>query len=430
MSSLHNRTVSVIGLGYVGLPVAVAFGKQRQSVGFDINTKRVDELKKGFDNTLEVSAEELANTDVLYTCDAKDLAKADFHIVGVPTPINESKQPDLTPLIKASETIGPHLKVGDIVVYESTVYPGTTEEDCVPVLERTSGLVCGKDFFVGYSHERINPGDKERTFTNILKIVAGQNPEITEIVASVYESVVVPGVHRAGSIKVAEAAKVIENTQRDLNIALMNELSIIFNHMDIDTLEVLEAAGTKWNFLPFRPGLVGGHCIGVDPYYLIHKAEKLGYHPDVILAGRRINDGMGEYLAGQVAKEMISHNQPVKGAKVAVLGVTFKEDCPDIRNSKVIDVIKGLKSWGMDVVVHDPQADASETKKAYGVDLVTDKELNNLDSLVVCVAHKEYQALSAGDFKAMLSPLAGVYDIKSILNRDEFSRADIRLWRL
>jgi len=430
MTIQHNRTVSVIGLGYVGLPVAVAFGKQRQAVGFDINATRVKELKEGLDHTLEVSSKELGETDVLYTCDPADIAKADFHIVGVPTPINDSKQPDLTPLIKASETIGPHLKKGDIVVYESTVYPGTTEEDCVPVLERTSGLTCGVDFFVGYSPERINPGDKERTFTNILKIVSGQTPEVLDIVAAVYESVVVPGVHRAGSIKVAEAAKVIENTQRDLNIALMNELSIIFNHMDIDTIEVLEAAGTKWNFLPFRPGLVGGHCIGVDPYYLTHKAEKLGYHPDVILAGRRINDGMGEYLAGQIVKQMIANDQPVKGAKVAVLGITFKEDCPDIRNSKVIDVIKGLRSWGIDPIIHDPQADKDETFREYGVNLVNMDELTELDGIVACVAHHEYRDLSAKDFKQMLNPSAGVYDIKCIMDREDFASASVRLWRL
>ena len=428
--SQHNRTVSVIGLGYVGLPVAVAFGKQKTCVGFDINKQRIQELKDGLDQTLEVSAEELADTNVMYTSDPADLKQADFHIVGVPTPINDSKQPDLTPLIRASETIGPHLKKGDIVVYESTVYPGTTEEDCVPVLERTSGLTCGEDFFVGYSPERINPGDKERTFTNILKIVSGQTPEILDIVASVYESVVKPGVHKASSIKVAEAAKVIENTQRDLNIALMNELAIIFNHMDIDTLEVLEAAGTKWNFLPFRPGLVGGHCIGVDPYYLTHKAEKLGYHPDVILAGRRINDGMGEYLAGQIVKDMIANNQVIKGATVAVQGITFKEDCPDIRNSKVIDVVRGLQSWGLNVLVHDANADAAETEREYGINLCEDALLKDLDAVVICVAHKEYRDAGAEDYKQVLKPGAGVYDIKSIMNRTDFSQAGVRLWRL
>lgn len=430
MALSKERTISVIGLGYVGLPVAVAFGKHKRCVGFDINARRIEELKLGKDHTLEVSPEDLAAADVLYTCDPTDLKHADFHIVGVPTPINDSKQPDLTPLIRASETIGPHLKPGDIVVYESTVYPGTTEEDCVPVLERTSGLTCGKDFFVGYSPERINPGDKERTFTNILKIVSGQTPEVLDIVASVYESVVKPGVHRAGSIKVAEAAKVIENTQRDLNIALMNELAIIFNHMDIDTLEVLEAAGTKWNFLPFRPGLVGGHCIGVDPYYLTHKAEKLGYHPDVILAGRRINDGMGEYLASQIVKEMIANNQPVKGAKVGVLGITFKEDCPDIRNSKVIDVVRALQSWGTEVVVHDPQAETAETEREYGIALAQTKELTELDAVVICVAHRAYRELSPAQLRDMLTKDGGVYDIKCILDRQQMADNNIRHWRL
>ena len=430
MSIGHNRTVSVIGLGYVGLPVAVAFGKQKQCVGFDINPKRISELKQGIDHTLEVSEQDLAATEILYTAEAADLRRADFHIIGVPTPINDSKQPDLTPLIRASETIGPHLKKGDIVVYESTVYPGTTEEDCVPVLERMSGLVCGEDFFVGYSPERINPGDKERTFTKILKIVSGQTPAVLDIVAAVYESVVEPGVHRAGSIKVAEAAKVIENTQRDLNIALMNELAIIFNHMNIDTLEVLEAAGTKWNFLPFRPGLVGGHCIGVDPYYLTHKAEKLGYHPDVILAGRRINDGMGEYLAGQVVKQLIANDQAVKNATIAVLGITFKEDCPDIRNSKVIDVVRGLQSWGVNVIVHDPQADTLETEQEYGIKLVKESELNSLDGVVICVAHKEYRDTTAARFKQMLKIDAPVFDIKCIMDRADFEQQNMPLWRL
>ena len=430
MTTAHNRTISVIGLGYVGLPVAVAFGKQRQCVGFDIDSRRIAQLKSGLDHTLEVSAEELAATDVFYTSDPADLAKADFHIVGVPTPINDSKQPDLTPLIRASETIGPQLKSGDIVVYESTVYPGTTEEDCVPILERTSGLTCGVDFFVGYSPERINPGDKERTFTSILKIVSGQTPAILEIVAAVYESVVKPGVHRAASIKVAEAAKVIENTQRDLNIALMNELAIIFNHMNIDTLEVLAAAGTKWNFLPFRPGLVGGHCIGVDPYYLTHKAEKLGYHPDVILAGRRINDGMGEYLAGELVRKLIANDQPVKGARVAVLGITFKEDCPDIRNSKVIDVIRGLQSWGIETLVHDSHANPEAARHEYGIELTDLSDLTGLDAIIACVAHKEYKAISARDFAALLKPAAGLYDVKSIMDRAAFAAAGVKLWRL
>jgi len=329
-----DRIVSVVGLGYVGLPVAVAFGKIRKTVGFDINALRVAELKAGYDRTGEVEADDLLMADIVFTDAIEELAKADFHIVAVPTPVDSANQPDLTPVLKASETVGEALKKGDIVVYESTVYPGVTEEECVPILERVSGLACGSDFFVGYSPERINPGDKEHTFTKIKKVVSGQDAETLEIVAALYESVVTAGVHRASSIKVAEAAKVIENTQRDLNIALMNELALIFDRMGIDTNEVLEAAGSKWNFLKFRPGLVGGHCIGVDPYYLTHKAEKLGYIPQVILAGRRINDGMGKFVAQRTIKEMIRAGHSILGATVTVLGLTFKEDCPDLRNSK------------------------------------------------------------------------------------------------
>lgn len=395
-----------------------------------MNTSRIRQLQQGDDHTGEVAIKDLNQADILFTSDAADLARADFHIVCVPTPINDSKQPDLTPLIKASETLGPHLKAGDIVVYESTVYPGTTEEDCVPVLERTSGLTCGVDFFVGYSPERINPGDRERTFTNILKIVSGQTPEILDIVARVYESVVTAGVHRAPSIKVAEAAKVIENTQRDLNIALMNELAIIFNHMNIDTTEVLEAAGTKWNFLPFKPGLVGGHCIGVDPYYLTHKAEKLGYHPDVILAGRRINDGMGEFLATQIVKQLVARNQPVKGARLGIFGITFKENCPDIRNSKVIDVIRSLRSWDVEVFVHDPHADEADTLHEYGLPLAKLEDLNQLDGIVIAVAHNEYRAMTPADLKGMLVPGAGAFDIKCILDRARCAELQLPVWRL
>ncbi|WP_084649379.1 nucleotide sugar dehydrogenase [Saccharospirillum impatiens] len=426
----HNRRISIIGLGYVGLPVAVAFGHQHGCVGFDVNTRRIQQLRLGDDHTGEVALDDLNRADILFTSDAADLQRADFHIVCVPTPINDSKQPDLTPLIKASETLGPHLKPGDIVVYESTVYPGTTEEDCVPVLERLSGLTCGIDFFVGYSPERINPGDRERTFTNILKIVSGQTPEILDIVARVYESVVTAGVHRAPSIKVAEAAKVIENTQRDLNIALMNELAIIFNHMNIDTTEVLEAAGTKWNFLPFKPGLVGGHCIGVDPYYLTHKAEKLGYHPDVILAGRRINDGMGEFLATQIVKQLVARNQPVKGARLGIFGITFKENCPDIRNSKVIDVIRSLRSWDVEVVVHDPHADEADTLHEYGLPLAKVEDLHQLDGIVIAVAHNEYRAMTPADLQSMLVPGAGVFDIKCILDRTHCAALQLPVWRL
>ena len=363
---MTKRKISVVGLGYVGLPVAVAFGKKHQVIAFDINQKRIDALKSGHDDTLEVSDQDLAQVDLLLTANPRDLRKADFHIVAVPTPINEANQPDLSSLLGASKIIGEQLKKGDIVVYESTVYPGATEEDCVPVLEEYSGLKCGVDFFVGYSPERINPGDKEHTFTTILKIVSGQNPETLDIIAEVYESVVTAGVCRASSIKAAEAAKVIENSQRDLNIAFVNELSKIFALMDIDTHEVLDAAASKWNFHKYNPGLVGGHCIGVDPYYLTHKAEKLGYHPQVLLAGRRINDGMAKYVASEVVKRMIQNGKSILGAKVAVLGVTFKEDCPDIRNSKVFDLIKELQEYQVDLEVFDPHADAEEVMHEYG----------------------------------------------------------------
>jgi UDP-N-acetyl-D-glucosamine/UDP-N-acetyl-D-galactosamine dehydrogenase len=356
----HNRIVSVIGLGYVGLPVAVAFGLHQKTIGFDINSQRIKELQSFHDRTGEVTAEELRTANILYTDAIEELRQADFHIVAVPTPVNEANQPDLTPMFKASETVGKALKLGDIVVYESTVYPGVTEDECVPILERVSGLVCGRDFTVGYSPERINPGDKEHTFTKIKKVVSGQDAQTLAIVAAVYESVVTAGVHRASSIKVAEAAKVIENTQRDLNIALMNELAYIFDRMEIDTTDVLEAAGTKWNFLKFRPGLVGGHCIGVDPYYLTHKAEKLGYIPQVILAGRRINDGVGKFIAQRTVKEMIHAGHNILGTTVTVFGLTFKEDCPDLRNSKVIDIIRELEDYGIKVQVHDPLADPQQ----------------------------------------------------------------------
>ncbi|HEX4911309.1 MAG TPA: nucleotide sugar dehydrogenase, partial [Permianibacter sp.] len=344
----HSRKIAVIGLGYVGLPVAVAFGRSVETIGFDINAKRIAELKAGQDHTGEVTAAELAETRILYTDKIDEMRKADFFIVAVPTPVDDANIPDLTPMLKASVSVGKALKKGDIVVYESTVYPGATEEDCVPVLERESGLKCGVDFTVGYSPERINPGDKEHTFTKIKKVVSGQDAKTLDIVADVYSSVVTAGVYRAASIKVAEAAKVIENTQRDLNIALMNELAVIFHRMGIDTVDVLQAAGTKWNFLPFRPGLVGGHCIGVDPFYLTHKAEKLGYHPQVILAGRQINDDMGRFVAQETVKEMLKAGRPIHGARVAVLGLTFKEDCPDLRNSKVINIINELRSYGIE----------------------------------------------------------------------------------
>ncbi|MDD2900549.1 MAG: nucleotide sugar dehydrogenase, partial [Desulfuromonadaceae bacterium] len=387
-----ERIISVIGLGYVGLPVAVAFGKVRRTVGFDINQLRIKELQSGYDRTGEVTTEDLQAADILFTEKLVELAQADFHIVAVPTPVDEAHQPDLTLMYRASETVGKALKKGDIVVYESTVYPGVTEDECVPVLERTSGLVCGRDFTVGYSPERINPGDKEHTFTKIKKVVSGQDAATLEIVASVYESVVTAGVHRAASIKVAEAAKVIENTQRDLNIALMNELALIFDRMGIDTNDVLEAAGTKWNFLKFKPGLVGGHCIGVDPYYLTHKAEKIGYIPQVILAGRRINDGMGKFVAQRAIKEMIHAGHNILGSTVTVLGLTFKEDCPDLRNSKVIDIINELRDYGINVQVCDPMAEAEEAVHEYGVPLTPIAELKSAAAVVAAVAHKQFLA--------------------------------------
>lgn len=425
-----NRKISVIGLGYVGLPVAVAFGNHHQVIGFDINQTRINELKENIDRTLEVTTEELEKSEILFTSSTEELSQADFHIIAVPTPINDANQPDLSPLIGASKSVGAALKEGDIVVYESTVYPGATEEDCVPVLEEISGLKCGVDFFVGYSPERINPGDKEHTFTKIKKVVSGQTPEILEIVADVYASVVTAGVHKAPTIKVAEAAKVIENTQRDLNIALMNELAVIFERMGIDTIDVLEAAGTKWNFLPFRPGLVGGHCIGVDPYYLTHKAQKLGYHPEVISAGRRINDSMPVHVVEQAVKRMIQVGSPVKGSRVAILGLTFKEDCPDLRNSKVGDVVEEFKSYGVELLVHDPMADNDEAKKYYNVDLCKWENLNNLDAIVLCVGHKEYKSLSVADYKKMLNENSVFMDVKACCPVDEFKQAGINFWRL
>ncbi len=425
-----NRRISVIGLGYVGLPVAVAFGTTHPVIGFDIKKKRIEKLKKNIDKTLEVSKNELIESKIKFTSNAKDLESANFHIVAVPTPINDANQPDLSPLISASKSVGAQLKKGDIVVYESTVYPGATEEDCVPVLEEFSGLVCGKDFFVGYSPERINPGDKEHTFTKITKVVSGQTPEILDIVADVYASVVTAGVHKAPTIKVAEAAKVIENTQRDLNIALMNELAVIFERMNIDTIDVLEAAGTKWNFLPFRPGLVGGHCIGVDPYYLTHKAQKLGYHPEVIAAGRKINDSMPSHLVEKTVKRMIQAGCPVKRSRVGILGLTFKEDCPDLRNSKVGDVINEFESYGVNLLVHDPVANMDEAQKYYNVGLCNWNDLVDLDAIILCVSHKQYKTLNVEDYRKMLNPGAVLMDVKASLDINEFKAAGINLWRL
>jgi UDP-N-acetyl-D-galactosamine dehydrogenase len=425
------NTIAVIGLGYVGLPLVVEFGKHVRTIGFDIAKHKVQACQRGTDPSRELSdAEVQAARHALYTDDPALLSEADVIIVAVPTPVDEAHIPDFRPLIGASVSAGRHLKKGVIVVYESTVYPGATEEVCIPVLERESGLTWKQDFFVGYSPERINPGDKEHTLTKILKIVSGDTPQTLDKVAKVYEMIVVPGVHRATSIKAAEAAKVIENTQRDLNIALMNELSIIFNKLGIDTAEVLEAAGTKWNFLKFKPGLVGGHCIGVDPYYLTHKADMLGYHPQVILAGRRINDGMGKFIAEQTIKQMIAAGSPVKDAKVNVMGLTFKEDCGDLRNSKVIDIIRELQSYGVDVHVTDPTANAQEAMHEYGVTLERWDELPRADALVAAVAHREYQAMSVQELGHKMIQGGAFIDVKAAFDPAAIRAAGYRLWRL
>lgn len=424
-----NRKISVIGLGYVGLPVAVAFGKAYRTIGFDVNPERIRALRDGFDRTGEVAPGELAAADLLFTDSIDDLREADFHIVAVPTPVDDANRPDLSLLLKASETVGKAIKKGDIVVYESTVYPGVTEEKCVPVLERVSGLTFGTDFTVGYSPERINPGDSEHTFTKIKKVVSGSDPATLEIVASVYESVVTAGVHRAASIKVAEAAKVIENTQRDLNIALMNELAVIFDIVGIDTLDVLEAAGTKWNFLSFRPGLVGGHCIGVDPYYLTHMAEKIGYIPQVILAGRRINDGVGKFIAQRTIREMIHAGHNIRGSTVTVLGLTFKEDCPDIRNSKVIDIIRELQIYGIHVQVHDPLANPVEVEHEYGLGMVPFDDLKPASAIVVAVAHRQYREMGIEAYKGLMTGIV-LIDVKGMFKPEEVESQGIRFWRL
>jgi UDP-N-acetyl-D-glucosamine/UDP-N-acetyl-D-galactosamine dehydrogenase len=425
------KTVAVIGLGYVGLPLVVEFGKQIRTIGFDIAVAKVDSCQRGVDPSRELPDEELrAAIHAEYTADGAMLAEADIIIVAVPTPVDVAHIPDFRPLIGASTSAGRHMKKGAIVVYESTVYPGATEEVCIPVLERESGLKWKQDFFVGYSPERINPGDKEHTLTKILKIVSGDTPQTLDQVAALYERIVKPGVHRAGSIKAAEAAKVIENTQRDLNIALMNELAIIFDKMGIDTSEVLEAAGTKWNFLKFKPGLVGGHCIGVDPYYLTHKADMLGYHPQVILAGRRINDGMGKFIAEQTIKQMIAAGSPIKGAKVNVLGLTFKENCGDLRNSKVIDIINELRSYGVELFVTDAQAEADEAMHEYGVSLVPFSELPQADAIVAAVAHREYAQLSMREVASKLVEGGAFIDVKAAFDAAALRGAGFRLWRL
>lgn len=425
-----NRKISVVGLGYVGLPVAVEFGKSHRVVGFDVNEYRISTLKEGVDYTNEVEIDDLKQADILFTSDGSEISNTDFIIVAVPTPINKDKKPNLTPVIKASETVGKHLTKGTIVVYESTVYPGVTEDICIPILEKYSNLKCGIDFFVGYSPERINPGDRVHTFKTIKKVVAGQTAEVLDIIAEVYSSVVEAGVHKASSIKVAEAAKVIENTQRDLNIALMNELSIIFNKLDIDTNEVLEAAGTKWNFLNFKPGLVGGHCIGVDPYYLTYRAEQVGYNPEVILAGRRINDGMGAYIANTLVKQMIHKNILIQGAVVTVLGLTFKENVPDLRNSKVIDVINELKEFGVEIQVADLWADKEEAKKEYGIDLLPLELLKKGDAVILAVSHDEYIKMNWEEYAKLLKDESGIIlDIKGKLNQKNKPK-NIDIWKL
>jgi len=407
--------IAIIGIGYVGLPLAVEFGKIRPVIGFDTNGGRIEELQRGRDHTREVDAEELASARHLtFTSDPARLVDAKVFIVTVPTPIDRHKRPDLTPLIKASETVGRALKRGDVVIYESTVYPGATEEDCVPVLERVSGLKFNVDFFCGYSPERINPGDKAHSLTSICKVTSGSTPEIADFVDRLYASIITAGTHKTESIRVAEAAKVIENTQRDLNIALVNELAIIFNRMGLDTEAVLKAAGTKWNFLPFRPGLVGGHCIGVDPYYLTHKAEALGYHPQVILAGRRINDGMGAYVAGQLVKAMIRRRIHVEGARVLVLGLTFKENCPDLRNTRVIDVVNELKDYGVLVDVHDPCADPEEARAEHGLPLVEALEPGAYDAIVLAVAHDAYRQMGAAAIRALGAAAHVFFDLKHV----------------
>ena len=423
--------VGVVGLGYVGLPLAMEFGKKCQTIGFDLSAEKIESYKRFCDPTGEVTTEDLkAATQLKVTTDPAELKLCDFIIVAVPTPVDGAHQPDFGPLVGSSTSVGRNMKKGAIVVYESTVYPGATEEVCIPILEKHSGLKWKQDFHVGYSPERINPGDKEHTLTKILKVVSGDDADTLDKVAKLYESIITAGVHRASNIKVAEAAKVIENTQRDLNIALMNELSLIFHKIGIDTMEVLEAAGTKWNFLPFRPGLVGGHCIGVDPYYLTHKADMLGYHPQVILAGRRINDGMGKFIAEQTVKEMIAAGSHIKGAKVSVLGLTFKENCPDLRNSRVIDVIHELISYGIEVHVHDPVPDQQEAMHEYGITLESWEQLPSSNAIVVAVSHQEFAAKSLAEYQAKLATKGVLVDVKAIFDPQLVKAAGIPFWRL
>ena len=428
----REEKLSLVGLGYVGMPIAVAFAKKVDVIGFDTNSAKIELYKNGIDPTNEVGNDVIANTTVQFTDDETELRKAKFHIVAVPTPVNDDHTPDLTPVEGASRIVGRNLTRGSIVVYESTVYPGVTEEICVPILEKESGMKCGVDFKVGYSPERINPGDKVHRLETIIKIVSGMDEETLDTVAKVYELVVEAGVHRAGSIKVAEAAKVIENSQRDINIAFMNELSIIFNKMGIDTRSVLEAAGTKWNFLKFVPGLVGGHCIGVDPYYLTYKAEQLGYHSQIILAGRRINDDMGKYVAENVVKKLIAADIPVKGAKIAILGFTFKENCPDTRNTKVIDIYRELQEYGITPVVADPAADAAEAKRLYGIEFADVTDVKDMDAVILAVSHEQFKGLSVADFDRFYNGTRKkvLIDVKAMLDKPSFENAGYTYWRL
>ncbi|MBX3486919.1 MAG: nucleotide sugar dehydrogenase [Candidatus Paracaedibacteraceae bacterium] len=427
---MTTRKISVIGLGYVGLPVAVAFGKTARVIGFDINETRLKELSQGYDRTREVECDDLKASDIVFTKSIDDLRSADFHIVTVPTPVNHVNQPDFTPLEKASETVGRALKKGDIVVYESTVYPGATEEICIPILEKVSGLTFGSDFTVGYSPERINPGDKDRTFTKIMKVVSGSDQATLDVVAEVYSSVVTAGVFKAATLKVAEAAKVIENTQRDINIALMNELALIFGRLGIDTVDVLEAAGTKWNFLPFRPGLVGGHCIGVDPYYLAHKAQEVGFNPEMILSGRHLNNNMGAHVAHEAIKALVKSGQNPNTSVVTVFGLTFKENCPDIRNTKVVDVIAELQSYGIQVQLCDPEADTDEALHEYGLSLVPMDQLKPSDLTIIAVAHISVVSALTHNPGAYCKANSIVFDIKSCLDRNQFKSSGYSIIRL
>ena len=430
-TTLANARIAIIGLGYVGLPLAVEFGRRYPTRGFDINHKRITDLSRGHDATLEVSGEELAGaTQLQFTTRPEDVVDCNVYVVTVPTPIDAHKRPDMSALQAASRTIGRVIRPGDVVVYESTVYPGATEEVCLPIIEEVSGLELNRDFFAGYSPERINPGDKTHRLTGIKKVTSGSTPQAADFIDALYGSIIEAGTHKASSIRVAEAAKVIENTQRDLNIALMNELALIFHKIGIDTLEVLQAAGTKWNFLPFRPGLVGGHCIGVDPYYLTHKADKLGYNPQVILAGRRINDGMGKYVAEQTVKNLIQSDRHVKGAQVAVLGLTFKENCSDLRNSRVIDIIRELESYGVEVSVHDPLADSAEAMHEYGVKLQSWDQLPRSDAIVLAVAHEEFKRRPLDGLLAKLQPGGLVVDVKCQMDPQQLRAKGVAVWRL